>query len=55
MSPRWNLVVVLSTQRVAFFCMDIFFSFIRLNLFSLKVLFAFKNTKQEIGTAYDYE
>ena len=53
MSPRWNLFVVLFTQRVAFFCMYIFFSFIRLNLFSLNVLFAFNNITREIGIA-DY-
>ena len=49
MSRRWNLFVVLFTQRVAFFCMYIFFSFIRLNLFSLSVLRAFKNITLEIG------
>ena len=49
MLPRWNLFVVLFTQRVAFFCMYIFFSFIRLNLFLLNVLFAFKNIAREIG------
>ena len=53
MSPRWNLFVVLFTQRVAFFSMYIFFSFIRLNLFSLNVLFAFKNITRETGIA-DY-
>ena len=49
MSPRWNLFVVLFTQRVAFFCMYVFFSFIRLNLFSINVLFAFKNIIRKIG------
>ena len=53
MPPRWNLFVVLFTQRVAFFWMYIFFSFIRLNLFTLNALFAFKNIKREIGIA-DY-
>ena len=53
MSPRWNLFGVLFTQRVAFFCMYISFSFIRLNLFSLNVLFAFKNITREIEIA-DY-
>ena len=49
MFPRWNLFAVLFTQWVAFFCMYIFFSFIRLNLFSLNVLFAFKNITRKIG------
>ena len=53
MSPLWNLFVVLFTQRVAFLCVYIFFSFIYLNLFSLSVLFAFKNITREIGIA-DY-
>ena len=53
MSSSWNLFVVLFTQQVAFFCMYIFFSFIRFNLFSLNVLFAFKNITREIGIA-DY-
>ena len=53
MSPRWNLFVVLFTQRVAFFCLYIFFSFNHLNFFSLNVLFAFKNITREIGIA-DY-
>ena len=33
----------------------IFFSFIRFNLFSLNVLFAFKNITREIGIADDSE
>ena len=53
MSPRWNLFVVLFTQRVAFFGMYIFFSFIRFNLFSPNVLFAFSNITREIEIA-DY-
>ena len=48
MSPRWNLFVLLFTQRIAFFCMYIFFSFIRLNLFSLNVQLAFKNITRKI-------
>ena len=54
MSPRWNLFVVLFAQQVAFFCKYIFFSFIHFILFSLNVLFAFKNITQEIGIA-DYK
>ena len=49
MSTCWNLFVVLFTQWVAFFCMYIFFTFIRLNSFSLNVLFVFKNITREIG------
>ena len=52
MSPRWNLFVVLFTQRVAFFCMYIFFNFISLNLFSLNVLFTFENITREIGIVH---
>ena len=43
-----NLFIVLFAYRIAFFCIFLF-SFIRFNLFSLNVLFAFKNITQEIG------
>ena len=46
--PYRNLFIVLFAYRVAFFWMFIF-SFIRINLFSLNVLFAFKNITREIG------
>ena len=45
-----NLFVVLFAYRVAFICMFLF-SFIRFNLFSLNVLFAFKNITREIEIA----
>ena len=51
MPLRWNLFVELFTQRLAFFCVYTFFSFIRLNLFLLNVLFAFKNISRGIGIA----
>ena len=47
-----NLFIVLSTYQVIF-CMFLF-NFIRLNLFLLNILFAFKNITREIGiVGYD--
>ena len=48
-----NLFVVLFAYRVAFFCIFLF-SFILSNLFSLNVLFTFKNITREIGNV-DYD
>ena len=52
LSSCLNLFIVLSAYQVVF-CMFLF-SFIRLNLFLLNVLFTFKNITREIGIA-DYD
>ena len=52
LSSCWNLFIVLSAYQVVF-CMFLF-SFIRLNLFSLNVVFAFKIITRETGIV-DYD